>query len=92
MRRDRIIVKFIVLLTLLQQCTSMPQKHAKDEERSGEGGDYRLPTAVTPENYKLEITTNLNDTDSDGFTFSGVVEIIVSKFKIIKKSRDEYFF
>lgn len=87
MRRERIIVKFIVLLTLLQQCTlatPMPQEqHENGEERSSDG-DYRLPTAVTPENYKLEITTNLNDSDSDGFTFSGVVEIIVSENSWIK--------
>lgn len=37
---------------------------------------YRLPTAITPENYKLEVTTHLNDTE--GFMFRGVVWITVS--------------
>lgn len=37
---------------------------------------YRLPTAVTPENYKLEVTTHLNETE--GFVFRGVVWITVS--------------
>lgn len=81
MRRGK--VNFMVLLTLLliHQCSSaipMPR-----EERSA-SADYRLPTSITPENYNLEITTNLNDTDGDGFTFSGVVEIIVSFLIILK--------
>lgn len=37
---------------------------------------YRLPTAVTPENYKLEVITHLNDTE--GFLFRGSVWITVS--------------
>lgn len=37
---------------------------------------YRLPTAVTPENYKLEVITHLNDTEP--FGFKGVVWITVS--------------
>ena len=36
----------------------------------------RLPTAVTPENYKLEIITHLDD--EEGFTFKGNVLITVS--------------
>lgn len=36
---------------------------------------YRLPTAVTPENYKLEVLTHLNDTE--GFLFRGSVWITV---------------
>ena len=38
--------------------------------------NYRLPTAVTPENYKLEVTTHLGD--KEGFTFKGNVLITVS--------------
>lgn len=81
MRRGRIFVNFIVLLTLLQQCAlAIPMQEEQQEvgEARSADGDYRLPTSITPENYNLEITTNLNDTDDDGFTFSGVVEIIVS--------------
>lgn len=37
---------------------------------------YRLPTAVTPENYKLNVITHLNDTE--GFIFKGSVWITVS--------------
>lgn len=37
---------------------------------------YRLPTAVRPENYKLEVITHLNDTE--GFLFRGAVWITVS--------------
>lgn len=37
---------------------------------------YRLPTTVTPENYKLEVITHLNDTE--GFLFRGAVWITVS--------------
>lgn len=36
---------------------------------------YRLPTAVTPENYRLEVFTHLNDTE--GFIFRGIVWITV---------------
>lgn len=36
---------------------------------------YRLPVAVTPENYKLEVITHLNDTE--GFLFRGNVWITV---------------
>lgn len=80
MRREKIIVKLIVLLTLLQCIIAKPkaaEEHDNGEERSADG-DYRLPTAITPENYNLEITTNLNDKEGDGFTFSGIVEIVVS--------------
>lgn len=37
---------------------------------------YRLPVAVTPENYKLNVITHLNDTE--GFVFRGNVWITVS--------------
>lgn len=36
---------------------------------------YRLPTAITPEHYKLEVLTHLNDTE--GFVFRGSVWITV---------------
>ena len=38
--------------------------------------NYRLSTAVIPENYKLEVTTYLDDRDE--FTFKGNVLITVS--------------
>lgn len=40
------------------------------------GDDYRLPTAFTPEYYKLEVITHLGDTE--GFRFNGNVRIKVS--------------
>ncbi|CAO1423722.1 unnamed protein product [Diamesa serratosioi] len=42
--------------------------------------NYRLPTAVTPENYKLEITTHLGD--EEGFIFKGnvLITLLVSAF------------
>ena len=38
--------------------------------------NYRLPSTVTPENYKLQVTTHLGD--KEGFTFKGSVLITVS--------------
>lgn len=42
---------------------------------------YRLPKSITPENYKLEVITHLNDTESEGFLFRGIVWITVSVAK-----------
>lgn len=50
-----------------------------EEEDENVYDSYRLPTAITPENYKLEVTTHLNDTE--GFLFRGVVWITVSSLK-----------
>lgn len=75
--------RFLVLLSLICQsalATSMPETQ---EQRAEENlDDYRLPTAITPENYDLEITTFLNETDGEGFSFSGIVEILVSQFTV----------
>ncbi|KAG5673914.1 hypothetical protein PVAND_003915 [Polypedilum vanderplanki] len=38
--------------------------------------NYRLPLSITPDNYKLEIFTHLND--SEGFAFKGIVEITLT--------------
>lgn len=54
----------IFLLTLLVALTS-----AKDE--------YRLPQAVVPENYKLDILTHLGP-EENNFKFIGQVKIDVS--------------
>lgn len=43
--------------------------------------NYRLPTSIKPENYKLEIFTHLND--SEGFLFRGVAAITVSEIHYI---------
>lgn len=40
------------------------------------GDEYRLPTAFTPEHYKLAVITHLGD--ADGFSFSGNVRIKVN--------------
>lgn len=50
-------------------------KNEKATEEKKENDNYRLPQSITPENYKLEIFTHLND--SEGFTFKGIVEITV---------------
>lgn len=42
---------------------------------------YRLPTAITPENYRLEVVTHLNDTE--GFIFRGIVWITVRTFSVV---------
>lgn len=68
--------KFAALLfvALLLHCTSADGDAAPiDEEKVYD--NYRLPTAVTPENYKLEVITHLNDTE--GFLFKGHVWITV---------------
>ena len=55
------------------------QPDEKPELRLEEVYDnYRLPTAITPENYKLEVTTHLGD--KEGFTFKGNVLITVSLY------------
>lgn len=41
---------------------------------------YRLPTAITPENYRVEVVTHLNDTE--GFNFRGIVWITVRTAEI----------
>lgn len=67
-------VAFLVCALLLLRGAS-----ADIEEVPAEDGiydSYRLPSAVTPENYKLEVITHLNDTE--GFVFRGVVWITVS--------------
>lgn len=47
---------------------------------------YRLPTAITPENYRLEVITHLNDTE--GFLFRGVVWITVgNNYSMLETSR-----
>lgn len=48
---------------------------APPEDKDEVYDSYRLPTAVTPENYRLEVITHLNDTE--GFAFRGVVWITV---------------
>lgn len=50
-----------------------PNAAAKD---LAAGDEYRLPTALTPEHYKLEVITHLGD--ADGFKFNVNVRIKVS--------------
>jgi hypothetical protein len=74
------ILKYSVLFVLIINnfVTAYP-KDSGDESQEVKPAvydNYRLPTSITPENYKLEIFTHLND--SEGFTFRGIVEITVS--------------
>lgn len=48
---------------------------AMPEDKDEVYDSYRLPTAVSPENYRLEVITHLNDTE--GFAFKGIVWITV---------------
>jgi hypothetical protein len=66
------IVAFVCAV-LLFSCGVTAEENATIEEAVYDS--YRLPTAVTPENYKLEVITHLNDTE--GFLFRGVVWITV---------------
>lgn len=62
-----------VFAVLLIQYASAEGEVAMSEEVMYDS--YRLPTAVTPENYKLNVITHLNDTEP--FGFRGVVWITV---------------
>lgn len=52
------------------------KEEGEDNAVKREYDNYRLPLSITPDNYKLEIFTHLND--SEGFAFNGIVEITVS--------------
>lgn len=67
-------VVFLVYALLAFHGISAELEEANVEEAIYDS--YRLPTAVTPENYKLEVVTHLNDTE--GFVFRGLVWITVS--------------
>jgi hypothetical protein len=72
-----------LLLSLLTCALARPQQHENINEQNSTANkdvadnNYRLPTAITPENYNLEIFTHLND--SEGFLFRGFVAITVGK-------------
>ena len=81
------LVKSLLLLSLFQFAFTIPsqqdQQDVKTEQNnSTSDNNYRLPTSITPENYKLEIFTHLND--SEGFLFRGFVAITVSLLSFIK--------
>lgn len=61
---------------LLLQCVSADLEEVAADDFIYDS--YRLPTAITPENYRLEVITHLNDTE--GFTFRGIVWITVRTF------------
>lgn len=74
------MMKFTVLTILLMISTST---YGQESEASTTApvedvtyDSYRLPTSITPENYKLNVVTHLNDTE--GFIFRGSVWITVS--------------
>ena len=71
-------VKFLFLLFLQCALAMMPLQTQEEVPEATPEEAYRLPTAITPENYKLEVTTFLNDSAAEGFSFTGVVEILVS--------------
>jgi hypothetical protein len=67
-------------MLLMHNAFSIPMIEQDEEpvamENANKGNDnYRLPLTITPENYKLDIFTHLND--SEGFAFKGIVSITV---------------
>lgn len=66
------VAKFLCLLFLIHLAYGDEDDRPSDEKVYD---NYRLPTAITPENYKLEVVTHLNDTE--GFVFRGIVWIMV---------------
>lgn len=82
----------LLLLSVLTQCAlARPQQLENNSEQNNStttnkdvtDNNYRLPTAITPENYNLEIFTHLND--SEGFLFRGFVEITVGTCDLLIK-------
>lgn len=75
------IIKYAVLFTLVFSnfVSAYPTDGVETNktENATVYDNYRLPTSIKPENYKLEIFTHLND--SEGFVFRGIVAITVSK-------------
>lgn len=72
---------FLFVLIINNFVSAYPKDSGDESQEVGKPAvydNYRLPTSITPENYKLEIFTHLND--SEGFTFRGIVEITVSTF------------
>jgi hypothetical protein len=70
--------KFVAIFSVFfVLCQAAPEGDAPVQPPNEESvyDDYRLPTAITPENYKLDVTTHLNDTE--GFIFRGSVWITV---------------
>lgn len=65
----------VCLCFALLLCGGQADGEQPMEEKDEVYDSYRLPTAITPENYKLEVITHLNDTE--GFLFRGIVWITV---------------
>lgn len=71
-------VKIFSVLLLIAYASAIPRPQQNQQSNNTPDiadNNYRLPSSITPENYKLEIFTHLNDTE--GFIFRGVVTIKV---------------
>lgn len=80
------ILKCFVLFAFIinNSVRAYPKNNGDESQEVGKPAvydNYRLPTSINPENYKLEIFTHLND--SEGFIFRGIVEITVRSFSLI---------
>jgi hypothetical protein len=70
--------QFVALLSVILLAQAAPDGENAALQLPNEDAvydSYRLPTAITPENYKLDVITHLNDTE--GFVFRGSVWITV---------------
>ncbi|XP_070497871.1 aminopeptidase N-like [Chironomus tepperi] len=77
----RQILKYSVLFVLIINniVSAYPQDSSSESQEVNKPAaydNYRLPSSVVPENYKLDIFTHLND--SEGFIFRGIVEITLN--------------
>lgn len=77
--RNENMFKFVAVLSVVLALTqAAPEGDNAPVQPPSEDAvydSYRLPTAITPENYKLDVITHLNDTE--GFIFRGSVWITV---------------
>ena len=78
------MIKYALLLTFIVSnfASAYPKGDESEEYEETKNetvyDNYRLPSSIKPENYKLEIFTHLND--SEGFIFKGIVAITVRFF------------
>lgn len=77
----RLSVVLGICLLLATIATAIFPIDPKADKELLAGDEYRLPTALTPDYYKLEVITHLGDTE--GFRFNGNVRIKVSLAQII---------
>lgn len=84
-RLSVVLVICILAITVTTALFPIDPNAAATKERSAD--EYRLPTAFTPEYYKLEVITHLGDTE--GFRFNGNVRIKVSNREFSMKHSNQ---